>query len=162
MSSSEFTSFPVLGDCSNTGQKAPEPDRLDTVTLQMSKGKQAFSDNVPAHTCSGLDVLARYIYIHMCVYIYISDKYSSYFKEKNHYIFKNNEAFVVLPIFSTRHNRRYNFISACCTQHVIRLYYCCYCKAHDRQDLKMGGYLKYSLQVTIDGYLCRVPTFGKG
>lgn len=82
MSSSEFTSFPVLGDCSNTGQKAPEPDRLDTVTLQMSKGKQAFSDNVPAHTCSGLDVLARYIYIHMCVYIYISDKYSSYFKEK--------------------------------------------------------------------------------
>lgn len=66
LSASELTAFSLgslsgyLG-CNNAGwSRAPEPDRLDPVTLQVSERKQVFGNYASAHTCSGPNI---------CVYL---------------------------------------------------------------------------------------------
>lgn len=97
LSGSELPAFPLLTLSGSgiatmqVGQRAPEPDRLGTVTLQVSKDKQVFGNYLPVHTCSGLDVLAKYMDASK-----INDMYASCFKEKSLYF---QEGFCIFALF---------------------------------------------------------------
>lgn len=88
LSASELPAFSLQSlsgylDCNNAGwSRVPQPDKLDTVTLQVSENKQVFGNYASAHTYSEPDVLAKF----MCV-SKINDVHASCFKGEKDTVF---------------------------------------------------------------------------